>query len=101
MPHFVDFRINGVTSISIDTHKYGFAPKGSSVVLYKTKSLRKFQYHVMTEWPGGVYASPSVAGSRPGALIAACWAAMMLRGMSKLLDRLLDANEKLSMGIII
>lgn len=77
-----DFRLPGVTSISCDTHKYGFAPKGSSVVMYRDKALRKFQYFVSTEWPGGVYASPSIAGSRPGAIIAGCWTAMMNMGES-------------------
>ncbi|KAJ1564080.1 hypothetical protein HK405_015905 [Cladochytrium tenue] len=75
-----DFRVPGVTSISCDTHKYGFAPKGSSVVMYRTAALRRFQYFVQPNWPGGVYASPSVAGSRPGALVAGCWAALMRFG---------------------
>jgi sphinganine-1-phosphate aldolase len=75
-----DFRLKGVTSISCDTHKYGFAPKGSSTVLYRTADLRAYQYFVTTDWPGGVYASPSIAGSRPGALIAGCWASMMAQG---------------------
>ncbi|KEI36855.1 uncharacterized protein L969DRAFT_96873 [Mixia osmundae IAM 14324] len=77
-----DFRVKGVTSISCDTHKYGFAPKGSSVVLYRNKTYRKYQYYIITDWPGGVYASPSIAGSRPGALIAGAWAAMMYMGQS-------------------
>lgn len=59
-----DFRVNGVTSISCDTHKYGFAPKGSSVIMYRSAELRRYQYFVMTEWNGGVYASPTIAGSR-------------------------------------
>ncbi|KAL1721988.1 pyridoxal phosphate-dependent transferase [Schizophyllum commune] len=71
-----DFRVEGVTSISCDTHKYGFAPKGTSVIMYKDASLRRFQYYVNTTWSGGVYASPSLSGSRPGALIAGTWAAM-------------------------
>jgi len=75
-----DFRLKGVTSISCDTHKYGFAPKGSSTVLYRSEELRSYQYFVTPEWPGGVYASPAMAGSRPGALIAGCWASMMATG---------------------
>ena len=74
---FFDFRCPGVTSISCDTHKYGFAPKGSSTVLYRSAALRSYQYFVVPDWSGGVYASPSIAGSRPGALIAGCWASMM------------------------
>lgn len=75
-----DFRVKGVTSISCDTHKYGFAPKGNSTVLYRTQELRAYQYFVDPSWSGGVYASPGLAGSRPGALIAACWASLMAVG---------------------
>ncbi|KAF8907824.1 pyridoxal phosphate-dependent transferase [Gymnopilus junonius] len=71
-----DFSVDGVTSISCDTHKYGFAPKGTSVIMYRTAELRRYQYYVNSTWPGGVYASPSISGSRPGALIAGCWAVM-------------------------
>ncbi|KAH6688603.1 sphingosine-1-phosphate lyase [Plectosphaerella plurivora] len=72
-----DFRLKGVTSISCDTHKYGFAPKGNSTVLYRTQQLRKYQYYVSPDWAGGVYGSPGMAGSRPGALIAGCWASLV------------------------
>ena len=81
-----DFRLKGVTSISCDTHKYGFAPKGNSTVLYRTAELRTYQYFVSPDWSGGVYASPGVAGSRPGALIAGCWASMMSVGEAGYLD---------------
>lgn len=77
-----DFRVKGVTSISADTHKYGYAPKGSSVILYSDTKYRHFQYFVAPDWQGGIYASPSVAGSRPGGIIAACWATMMHMGES-------------------
>jgi sphinganine-1-phosphate aldolase len=75
-----DFRVEGVTAISCDTHKYGFAPKGSSVVMYRSSDLRQYQYYVNPEWSGGVYASPGLAGSRSGALIAGTWAAMHYMG---------------------
>lgn len=75
-----DFRLKGVTSISCDTHKYGFAPKGNSTVLYRDTELRKYQYFISPDWSGGVYASPGIAGSRPGALIAGCWASLMATG---------------------
>ncbi|KAI0929962.1 hypothetical protein AcW1_008774 [Taiwanofungus camphoratus] len=77
-----DFRVEGVTSISCDTHKYGFAPKGNSVVMYRNAELRRYQYYVNPGWAGGVYASPSIAGSRPGALIAGTWAALNYMGHS-------------------
>ncbi len=75
-----DFRLPGVTSMSADTHKYGYAPKGTSVVLYRDADLRRHQYFTATDWPGGLYFSPTMAGSRPGALSAACWAAMVAMG---------------------
>jgi len=52
LPHPVDFSISGVTSISADTHKYGFAPKGSSIIMYSSNEIRKYQYFVITDWPG-------------------------------------------------
>ncbi|OSX65939.1 hypothetical protein POSPLADRAFT_1064542 [Postia placenta MAD-698-R-SB12] len=81
-----DFRVPGVTSISCDTHKYGFAPKGNSVIMYRDAELRRHQYYVNPGWVGGVYASPSIAGSRPGALIAGTWAAMHYMGHSGYLE---------------
>lgn len=72
-----DFTIPGVTSISCDSHKYGFAPKGGSIIMYRGKGIRQYQYFVSTEWSGGIYATPTILGSRPGALVAATWATMM------------------------
>ncbi|XP_061261236.1 sphingosine-1-phosphate lyase 1 isoform X2 [Bos javanicus] len=77
-----DFRVKGVTSISADTHKYGYAPKGSSVLLYSDKKYRSYQFFVATDWQGGIYASPTIAGSRPGGISAACWASLMYFGES-------------------
>lgn len=81
-----DFRVPGVTSMSADTHKYGYAAKGTSVVLYRGRALRRYQYYVTTDWPGGLYFSPTLAGSRPGGLSAACWAAMVATGEAGYLD---------------
>ncbi|WVQ62492.1 uncharacterized protein L199_000632 [Kwoniella botswanensis] len=75
-----DFRVKGVTSISCDTHKYAFCPKGSSVIMYHSPKLRKYQYYIMTDWEGGVYASPSMAGSRPGSILAGAWAVLNYMG---------------------
>ncbi|KEG15617.1 putative sphingosine 1-phosphate lyase [Trypanosoma grayi] len=76
----VDFRLPGVTSISCDTHKYGYAPKGTSTVLYRTKELRSHQFFCVAEWPGGIYCSPALSGSKPGNVIAGAWAAMLRMG---------------------
>ncbi|EFW98433.1 sphinganine-1-phosphate aldolase [Grosmannia clavigera kw1407] len=98
-----DFRVRGVTSISVDTHKYGFAPKGNSTLLYRTATLRSYQYFVSADWTGGVYASPGAAGSRPGALIAGCWASMMSIGEAGYLDaceRIVGAAHKLADHVV-
>ncbi|KZZ94975.1 sphingosine-1-phosphate lyase [Moelleriella libera RCEF 2490] len=97
-----DFRLKGVTSISCDTHKYGFAPKGNSTVLYRTAELRQYQYYVCPDWSGGVYASPGMAGSRPGALIAGCWASLMAVGESGYVDacvKIVGAAKKIADAI--
>jgi len=97
-----DFSVQGVTSISCDTHKYGYAPKGSSVIMYSTKELRSYQYFVAPDWPGGIYASPTIAGSRPGALIAACWATMMHMGEEGYVActrEIISATRKIAGGI--
>ena len=81
IPNF-DFSVEGVTSMSADIHKYGYAAKGASVVLYKDPELRKCQFYSYTHWSGGIYGSPSMAGTRPGGSIAAAWAALKFIGMS-------------------
>ncbi len=79
VPDF-DFSVPGVTSISADLHKYGYAAKGASVVLYHNRELRRHQLFAATEWPGGIYASPTMTGTRPGGAIAAAWAIMNYLG---------------------
>jgi glutamate/tyrosine decarboxylase-like PLP-dependent enzyme len=59
-----DFTVEGVTSMSVDTHKYAQAHKGTSVVLYRLPELRHAQYTPVTDWPGGLYISPGLPGSR-------------------------------------
>ncbi len=75
-----DFRLPGVTSISADTHKYGYALKGTSVVTFRDKALRNAQYFFNTAWSGGKYCSPGMEGSRSGGLLAATWASMIQLG---------------------
>ena len=75
-----DFRLPGVTSISADTHKYGYAFKGTSTVLFRDKSWRNAQYFFLTDWTGGKYCSPGMEGSRSGGLLAATWASMVQLG---------------------
>jgi sphinganine-1-phosphate aldolase len=97
-----DFRVDGVTSISADVHKYGYAAKGASVVLYRDMSYLRHQFFVATDWPGGIYASPSMPGTRPGGTIAAAWASMNALGESGYMHharRTLGAKKKLIAGV--
>jgi sphinganine-1-phosphate aldolase len=75
-----DFRLPGVTSISADTHKYGYGFKGSSVVAFRDKAYRNAQYFFRTDWTGGKYCSPGMEGSRSGGILAATWASLVSIG---------------------
>jgi sphinganine-1-phosphate aldolase len=97
-----DFRLPGVTSLSADTHKYGYAAKGTSVILYRGRALRHYQYYTATDWSGGLYFSPTFAGSRPGALSATAWAAMVSIGEEGYLEatrRILETATNIKNGI--
>lgn len=97
-----DFRVSGVTSISADVHKYGYGSKGSSVILYRTHELRKFQYFVFSDWPGGLYASPTMLGTRSGAPIAAAWTALKTIGMDgylKMAKEVMNTTKKMQDAI--
>ena len=101
MPEW-DFRVPGVTSISADVHKYGYAAKGASVVLYRNLELLRHQFFVATDWPGGIYASPTLPGTRPGGPIAAAWAALQAMGEEgylRLAEIALDSARRLRAGI--
>ncbi len=77
-----DFRLPGVTTISADTHKYGYSVKGTSILMFRDKALRNGQYFFMTDWSGGKYCSPGIDGSRSSGLLAATWASMVTNGRS-------------------
>lgn len=97
-----DFRLPGVTSLSADTHKFGYAAKGTSVLLYRGAELRRYQYFTTTEWSGGIYTSPTLAGSRPGGLVAAAWASLVTLGEQGYLEatrRILEAAAALKRGL--
>lgn len=76
-----DFRVNGVTSISADIHKYGYAAKGASCILYRNIDYFIHQVFANQDWPGGVFASPAFLGTRPGGAYAAAWAAVQANGI--------------------
>ena len=97
-----DFRLPGVTSMSCDTHKYGFGLKGSSVVLYRGAELRRHQYFRTSDWQGGVYVSPTMAGSQSEGLVASTWAAMVALGEQGYLDAarvILKAADTVKSGV--
>ncbi len=97
-----DFRLPGVTSMSCDTHKWGFGLKGTSVVLYRNRALRRRMYFATTRWPGGLYTSPTMAGSRSGGLSAATWAAMVSLGEEGYLEaarRIMRAADAIQAGV--
>lgn len=75
-----DFRVPGVTSISADTHKYGYGLKGTSTVLFRDRALRTAAYFHMLDWTGGKYFSPGMEGSRSTGLLASAWASMVATG---------------------
>ncbi|MHB8779266.1 MAG: pyridoxal phosphate-dependent decarboxylase family protein [Anaerolineales bacterium] len=101
VPDF-DLSVPGVTSISADLHKYAYAAKGASVILYKTAELRRHQMFVHTDWPGGIYPSPAMGGTRPGAPIAAAWAVLNYLGESgylEMTDLVMKAVRRLQEGV--
>jgi len=101
VPDF-DFSVPGVTSMSLDLHKYGYSAKGASVVLYRNPSLRRHQYYAFTDWPGGIYVSPTMTGTRPGGPIAASWAVLRylgFEGYTKIAGEVMEAVDALREGI--
>ena len=78
-----DFRLLGVSSISLDTHKYGNGPKGGSVILYSSTELYKKQAFVKDDWSGGIYGTSNLSGSRDGNAIVLTWATLMYHGYKK------------------
>ena len=101
VPDF-DFSVPGVTSMSADLHKYGYAAKGASVILYRNSDLRRHQFFVYTDWSGGIYASPTMTGTRPGGPIAAAWAIMNYlgeEGYLALADTVMQTVVKIRDGI--
>jgi sphinganine-1-phosphate aldolase len=100
-----DFRVPGVTSISADLHKYAYAGKGASVLLWRDPRDLRDQIFVATDFPGGIYASPTLLGTRPGGPIAAAWAATRAlsadngAGYRRLARAAAEAADQLRAGI--
>ena len=97
-----DFRVPGVTSISADLHKYGYAAKPCSSILWRNGDLREFHYQLIVDWPAGPYLSPGLTGSRPAGSVASAWAVMHFLGQDgyeRLARRQLAVGRRLKEGI--
>ncbi|HMC71502.1 MAG TPA: aminotransferase class V-fold PLP-dependent enzyme, partial [Mycobacteriales bacterium] len=97
-----DFRVPGVTTLSADVHKLGYAPKGASVILHRTKELRRYQTFVFDGWLGGMYASPNMQGTRAGLPMATAWAVMHklgIEGYCGLTATAIDAARRITAGV--
>lgn len=97
-----DYRVPGVTSISADIHKYGYAAKGASTITYRNLDLLRHQVFVHQDWPGGVFASPALLGTRPGGAYAAAWAALQHFGEAGYRDlarRTMQAFDAMRAGV--
>lgn len=97
-----DFRVPGVTSISADIHKYGFAAKGASVILYRSMEYLRHQFFANSEWTGGMFISPALLGTRPGGAIAAAWATLMYMGQAAYIqnaENIMQTTDKIIQGI--
>ena len=97
-----DYRVPGVTSVSADLHKYAYAAKGASTITYRSLDYLQYQMFVQQDWPGGMFASPALLGTRPGGAYAAAWAALQYHGKSgysELAQRATQAFDRLRAGI--
>jgi sphinganine-1-phosphate aldolase len=97
-----DFRVEGVTEISADVHKYGYCPKGASVVLHRDPDWFEHQVFLYDDWPSGLYGSPAMAGARPAAPIATAWAVidhLGVDGYTEIMQELMRTVFEVRAGI--
>ena len=97
-----DLSVPGVTSISMDLHKYGYAPKGASVVLYRDKGLRRHQIYACAGWTGYAVVNATVQSTKSGGPIAAAWTLLHAigdRGYLELARKSLEATRKIIAGV--
>jgi sphinganine-1-phosphate aldolase len=97
-----DFTIPGVTSLSADLHKYGFAAKGASVLLFNAAADQRYQRFAFRDWPRGLYATETFLGTRPGGAVAAAWAVMNYlgeAGYQRIARKIMDTKEAMIAGI--
>jgi glutamate/tyrosine decarboxylase-like PLP-dependent enzyme len=97
-----DFSVPGVTSISMDFHKYAFAAKGASVVLYRNAGIRRYQFFSWSGWPGYTLVNPTIQSSRSGGPLAATWSVLRCMGHDGYLRearRLKEATDAIVSGV--
>lgn len=101
VPDF-DMSVPGVSSLSVDLHKYGYAAKGASIVLYKNKELRRFQIWACSRWTGYTVINPAVTSSKSGGPMAAAWAVLKYLGhdgYKQIVAEVMQATQTLTDGI--
>ncbi len=94
-----DFRVEGVRSISMDVHKYGYAPKGASIVLYRGRQNHRAQYFACVSWPGYPVVNPTILGSRSATALAAAWAVTQhlgVEGYRNAASRIAEASARVT-----
>jgi sphinganine-1-phosphate aldolase len=96
------FAVDGVTSISVDLHKYAYAPKGTSILLHRTAELRRPQYFASADWPGYTMLNPTMQSTKSGGPLAGAWAVVNTIGEDGYLEltrKVLDGVDTLVAGI--
>ena len=96
------FAVDGVTSISVDLHKYAYAPKGTSILLHRTPELRRPQYFASARWPGYTMLNPTMQSTKSGGPLAGAWAVVNTigdEGYLALTEKVLDGVDRLVEGI--
>ena len=97
-----DLAVEGVTTISADLHKLGYAPKGASVILHRSRQLRRYQTFDFNGWLGGRYVTPNLQGTRSGLPMAAAWAVVRHLGMDgyrRLVRSAIEAADRIRVGV--
>jgi sphinganine-1-phosphate aldolase len=97
-----DFRVPGVTSMSMDFHKYAYCPKGASVILHRSKEYRRFQFFVTADWTGYTIINPTIQSAKSGGPMAAAWAVLNTlgdEGYMRFAKRIYKATQAIVEGI--
>ena len=101
IPDF-DFSVPSVNSISLDIHKYGYAAKGVSALMFQNNGHADYNRTSFDDWPGGLYSTPNLAGSRSGGAIASAWAVINYlghEGYRDIVKALIDLRQEFADGI--